>query len=86
MMSAKTDNSNLASKLALRRYFLDKYHADGPANVMDCCQGDGVIWRELRKQVSVASYWGIDKKAKKGRIKLDSVRVLGQPGTGYHHP
>jgi len=79
-MAKKTDNHNPAAKLALRRYFLRKYHTDEPIHVLDCCQGGGVLWRELRKEFETASYWGLDLKPKKGRLKLDSVRVLQQPG------
>ncbi|MCP4427166.1 MAG: hypothetical protein GY803_21985 [Chloroflexi bacterium] len=79
-MTKKTDNSNLPAKLALRRYFMDKYHSDDRARVFDACQGDGVIWRTLRQEYEVTNYWGVDEKPKKGRIKIDSVRVLGQPG------
>lgn len=76
----KTDNHNLAGKLALRRHFLEKYHHDDPPNVLDCCQGSGVIWSKLREEFTLAGYWGLDLKPKKGRLKLDSVRVLKQPG------
>jgi hypothetical protein len=76
----KTDNSNLAAKLDLRRYFLRTYHATEPIHVLDCCQGAGVLWRQLRQEFPVASYWGLDVKPKKGRLRLDSVRVLAQPG------
>ena len=79
-MAKKTDNHNPRAKLELRRYFIRKYHADKPPDVLDCCQGGGVLWKELRKEFPVASYWGLDLKPKKGRLKLDSVRVLQQPG------
>lgn len=79
-MAKKTDNANLAGKLALRRYFLTKYHPRGSARVLDCCQGHGVIWQTLRRDHEVASYWGLDVKPKPGRLQLDSVRVLQQPG------
>jgi hypothetical protein len=75
-----TDNSNLAAKLALRRHFLREYHADGRAQVFDCCQGSQVIWSALRREFPLASYWGVDLKPKKGRLKIDSTRVLAQPG------
>lgn len=77
-MAKKTDNHNPAAKLTLRRYFLEKYHADGSAEVFDCCQGGGVMWTELRKTHAVRSYWGVDVKEKKGRLKIDSIRVLQQ--------
>ena len=79
-MVGKTDNSDLAAKLHLRRHFLQKYHADGEAQVLDCCSGDGVIWRRLRREFKIATYWGVDLKAKKGRLRMDSVRILRQPG------
>jgi hypothetical protein len=79
-MAKKTDNHDPSAKLALRRYFLEKYHADGSAQVLDCCQGGGLLWKELRKTHAVASYWGVDVKPKKGRLKLDSIRILAQPG------
>jgi hypothetical protein len=80
-MATKKDNHNPRAKLELRRYFLRKYHDDGqPIHVLDCCQGSGVLWGTLRAEFPVASYWGVDLKPKKGRIKLDSVRVLQQPG------
>lgn len=79
-MTAKTDNHDPRAKLALRRYFLQKYHAEEPPRVLDCCQGGGLMWAQLRKEFPVTNYWGLDLKPKKGRLKLDSVRVLAQPG------
>ena len=79
-MTAKTDNSNPQAKLELRRYFLRKYHSDDAPHVLDCCQGEGLLWKQLRREFSLASYWGVDVKKKKGRLKLDSVRILQQPG------
>jgi hypothetical protein len=76
----KTDNGHLAIKLDLRRHFLRRYHAAGGAQVLDCCQGGGALWGHLRREFDVASYWGVDVKAKKGRLKIDSVRILQQPG------
>jgi len=76
----RTDNANLVSKLALRRYFLRKYHDEKPPHVMDCCQGTGVIWSRLRLEFELVSYWGIDEKPRKGRLKIDSARILSQPG------
>src|SRR6266576_3131176 len=78
--SLKTDNTSPAAKLELRRYFLRAYHATEPIHVLDCCQATGFLWRTLRKEFPLASYWGLDLKPKKGRLKLDSVRVLAQPG------
>lgn len=79
-MGSKTDNADPAAKLALRRYFLDKYHSEDPPHVLDCCQGGGLLWARLRAEYSIGSYWGVDIKPRKGRLRLDSVRILQQPG------
>lgn len=76
----KTDNHDPTAKLELRRHFLRKYHDDGTAQVLDCCQGDGLLWKRLRNEFPIASYWGLDLKPKKGRLKLDSARVVAQAG------
>jgi hypothetical protein len=75
----KTDNSNLSAKLALRRYFLRKYHADGSARVLDCTEGEGIIWNRLRKEGPVQSYLGLDKKERRGGLTIDSRKVLANP-------
>ena len=80
MATKKTDNHNLKAKLDLRRYFLRKYHAGGPIHVLDCCQGSGRIWHHLRGEFDVTSYWGVDQKRKAGRLRMDSSRILEQPG------
>lgn len=81
-MATKTDNKSPSAKLELRRHFMRKFHGDAasPARVFDCCQATGFIWKTLRKEFSVASYWGVDLKEQKGRLKIDSVRILEQPG------
>lgn len=81
--ATKTDNANLKAKLDLRRRFLERYHRGSPPRVFDCCQGGGVIWSHLRRDFPVASYWGVDQKPKKGRLKIDSARVLDQPGWDF---
>jgi hypothetical protein len=78
--STKTDNANLASKLKLRRHMLHRHHADGDIRVFDCCQGEGIIWSKLRSEFALTSYWGVDVKPKRGRLKIDSTRVVCQPG------
>lgn len=76
----KTDNGHIAAKVALRTHFLDTYHGDGSGTVLDCCQGEGVLWNIIRRTHPVASYWGVDQKKKKGRLAIDSVRLLQQKG------
>lgn len=78
-MAIKTDNGMLEAKLSVRRHILSKYHSD-PLRVFDCCQGSGVIWDILRKEYQVASYWGVDLKKQKGRLKADSSSLLNQKG------
>lgn len=78
--TTKTDNGQLEGKLELRRYFLRKYHADGRARVLDCCQGSGVLWGRLLGEFPVERYWGVDLKEAKGRLRIDSRRILEQPG------
>jgi len=82
-MAKKTDNHNPKAKLDLRRYFLSKYHSENPAKVLDCCQGSGQLWSRLRQEFEVERYWGIDLKPKKGRLSIDSSRVLAQSGLNY---
>lgn len=79
MPTKPKDNGNLEAKLALRRYFLQRY-ANDSASVLDCCQGQGVLWGRLRSEFNIKSYFGVDLKSKPGRIKIDSVRILDQPG------
>lgn len=82
---AKRDYTNPPAKLKLRRHFIDRYHSgDEPANVFDAVAGDGGLWKELRKLPAVANYWGVDSAPKTGRLKVDAVRVLSQPGWRYN--
>jgi hypothetical protein len=74
-MHALIDNHNLKSKLALRQRFLRKYHAGSRVSVLDCCEGSGRIWRYLRKEFP-CDVMGVDLKPAKGRLRLDSRRIL----------
>lgn len=76
----KTDNHNPAAKLLLRRHFLTKYHAGKRPRVLDCFQGSGLLWLKLSREFELGSYWGVDLKPKKGRLKIDSSRILEQRG------
>jgi hypothetical protein len=78
--SKKTDNANLKSKLALRRHMLQRHHSAGDIRVFDACQGDGLLWGRLRSEFPVAYYYGVDVKPKRGRLAIDSKRVVCQPG------
>lgn len=77
----RTDNHSPDAKLDLRRHFLRKMKEAGePIRVMDCFQGSKLIWGQLESEFQIASYWGVDLKEKKGRIKIDSSRILEQEG------
>lgn len=77
MITKKTDNGNFSGKLDLRRYFLDRYPY---CSVLDCCQGSKNIWKILQEEYRPKKYLGVDIKPKKGRLQVDSARILGQPG------
>ena len=82
-MQKKTDNSNIESKLALRRHFLKTYHTreERPV-VLDACQGSGKIWDVLRNEFDVR-YQGADVKPRRVAIKLDSSRLFDVPGWNF---
>ena len=77
-MTKPTDNSNVDSKLLLRRQMLKRYHGRRPLRVFDCCAGDGELWKQLRREFRVGSYLAVDRKpSTKGRLRInDSVRLL----------
>lgn len=81
--SKKTDNHDPRAKLWLRRHFLTRYHADGSARVLDCCQATGFLWRVLMSEFAVAEYVGLDVKPRKGRLKIDSARYLDAGGWSH---
>lgn len=76
--TTQTDNAALHLKVALRRHLLRRYHADGDIRVFDACQGDGLVWNRLRAEFPVKTYWGVDIKPGRGRIRIDSRRILCQ--------
>lgn len=78
-MNKKTDNGNLKSKLELRKHFIDKFLYKKEFSVFDACQGNGLIWESLKKKYKY-KYWEVDVKKKKGRLKIESQRILQQPG------
>jgi hypothetical protein len=39
-----------------------------------------LLWKTLQKEFKIDHYWGVDVKSKKGRLAIDSVRVVKQPG------
>lgn len=72
-MGGKTDNDNLASKLALREHFLDRF---GGSSVLDCCAGAGVIWEYLLLHRPEIEYTAIDDHGTLGAIPADSLPLI----------
>lgn len=79
-MARKTDNADLAVKLELRRALLDGLAP--AALVFDAAAGEGVLWGVLGRELDVRVF-GVDRKRKKGRLSIDSLRILQQPGLPY---
>jgi hypothetical protein len=75
----KTDNHNPDAKLALRRFVLNELSAPS-LDVLDACQGSGLLWSRLRQEYPVSSYLGLDVKRRRGGIVLKSERYLARPG------
>ncbi|HEY7233877.1 MAG TPA: hypothetical protein VH539_06985 [Gemmatimonadaceae bacterium] len=78
----REDNSDPSKKLQIRRHFLSRYHANTVPVVLDCCQAEARLWTTLRREFTV-KYWGVDRVGKRGRLTIDSVRLLAQPGLPY---
>lgn len=89
----RSENASPEGKLYLRRYFLDTYHAGARRDaapdvgrvrpiVVDCCQAEGLLWNKLRKEYDVG-YVGYDRERKRGRVTMDSARVLAAPALPF---
>lgn len=50
--------------------------------VLDCCQGDMVIWRRLRQRFE-CRYTGLDVKPAPHRLVIDSVRIVETSAAWY---
>lgn len=75
-----TDNSSIKMKINLRRHFLGKY---GVSSVLDLCQGDGHIWRQLRTEYPEARYVGYDRKPKNNRVSVEAKRIAAVANLEY---
>jgi len=69
------DNSSLTTKLAIRKYMLDKWSQE-PIRVLDCCAGKREIWTALQKDYDVKEYLAADVKATRGNLRVDSRRLV----------
>lgn len=79
------DNGDPAAKIALRRYFLDKYHAGKPYTVCDACAGFGGLRRAIAKTNPPGRYVGYDRRATTAKVTVvgDSIDALSRPGLDY---
>jgi len=85
MSWVKTDNADLAAKVEQRVRYLERYHPEGPIEILETCQGSGLIWGRVKvelphRQLRVT---GIDVKPKAGRLRLKSERFLAMPGWSF---
>lgn len=77
----KTDNTYFVGKLALREYFLQKYHSEGSFAavrqplVLDAYHGQGLLWQELCKKYPCRVI-GLDVKPIKGTLKVSNLRYM----------
>lgn len=67
------DNQFFQIKLNLRLEYIRRY---GGVTAFDCCQGSMRLWSEILKEYPNIKYFGVDKKPKPGRHKVDSSRIL----------
>lgn len=61
----KTDNVSLASKVALRRWLLERMHLD-TVTVLDTCAGAGHVWTAMEEHVRILSWVRCDIKPRQG--------------------
>ena len=79
MNARQIDNGYLASKLALRRHLLARWHKGRAVRVLNCCEGeDNVLWGWLRREVRVRAYLGLDLKKRRLGLRMDSARFLAE--------
>lgn len=75
----KTDNTSLASKLAIRRWLLGRMGVT-QVDVLDTCAGVGHIWHAMKQHVTVRRWVRCDVKPRQaGTLKMtatDAVRSL----------
>lgn len=79
----RTDNSYLATKLALRRAYLLRYHRGrtGQArHVADLFAGQRRLWSILRQETRLDSYLAVDRAGIAGALKMAGERYLSCPG------
>jgi len=73
----RTDNYNEEVKLEIRRYLIKHIIDSGrKLNVFDACQGDRILWTQLEKEFPLESYFGVDTKSQRGRLTIDSSRII----------
>lgn len=96
----KTDNVSLASKVAIRRWLLERMGIT-EVKLLDTCAGAGHVWKAMAQHVTVSQWIRCDIKPRQaGTLKmtaLDAVKTLpladfnvididpyGEPWKPYH--
>jgi hypothetical protein len=61
----KTDNRSLGSKIALRRWLLDKMGITDDVRVLDTCAGAGLVWSAMEEHCTIKRWTRTDIKPRK---------------------
>lgn len=74
-----TDNVSLATKVALRRWLLDRMKLRA-VRVLDTCTGEGHVWRAMQEHCRLETWTRCDVKPRQSGVlkleMLDAVRTL----------
>lgn len=77
--TVKTDNVSLSSKIAIRRWLLERMGLK-KVKVLDTCAGAGHVWTAMRDHVSIEQWIRCDVKPRQaGTLKMaaiDAVKTL----------
>jgi hypothetical protein len=72
----KTDNASLSSKIAIRRWLLDRMRLR-EIRVLDTCAGLGHVWQAMEDHVTIRQWTRCDVKPRRaGTVALSAVQAL----------
>lgn len=75
-MAVKTDNASITTKIAIRRWLLDRMDIT-EARVLDTCCGLGKIWTAMEEHVTIRQWTRCDVKPRRaGVLALDATTAL----------
>lgn len=76
MPSKKTDNQSLASKIALRRWLLQRMGMQ-TVRVLDTCSGSGHVWRSMRAHCHLERWTRCDIKPRQvGMLEMTATQAV----------